>query len=244
MLNKGGQRERQGGGQTDRRHTDSIQADKQTDRDEQAKKDKETKTDKDKETEETNREKREHQSDTGQQNRASISNNEKNRTNMQKRGRKEGRQNERKSGRQKEQKTIKERKEEREKKEKKRNRNRGWQVRNTWNVSLGSCMPTLSPNQVRVALTKSRRATKAMRLTAMLATSFTDCVAPLDAASMMLRSVLWTKLPSDFILMIRLGRTENVTIIFYTNKTLIPFNIRIISLRFRTKRESCHLNSA
>ena len=46
MLNKGGQRERQGGGQTDRRHTDSIQADKQieTNRQKKTKRQRLTKT--------------------------------------------------------------------------------------------------------------------------------------------------------------------------------------------------------
>ena len=51
-------------------------------------------------------------------------------------------------------------------------------------------MPTLSPNQVSVASKKASRPRKAIRLTAMFATSRIDSEAPLDAASMMFRSVL------------------------------------------------------
>ena len=50
--------------------------------------------------------------------------------------------------------------------------------------------PTLSPNHVSVASKKASRPRKAIKLTAMFATSWIDSEAPFDAASMMFLSVL------------------------------------------------------
>ena len=60
----------------------------------------------------------------------------------------------------------------------------------TSNVSGGSNIPTLSPNQVKVALTKALRAMKAIRLAAILATRAMAVEAPVEAASIMFLSGL------------------------------------------------------
>ena len=60
----------------------------------------------------------------------------------------------------------------------------------TSNVSGGSNIPTLSPNQVSVASKKALRAMKAIRLAAIFATSAMAVEAPAEAASMMFLSGL------------------------------------------------------
>ena len=60
----------------------------------------------------------------------------------------------------------------------------------TSNVSGGSNIPTLSPNQVNVALTKALRAMKAIRLAAIFATRAMAVEAPAEAASIMFLSGL------------------------------------------------------
>ena len=55
---------------------------------------------------------------------------------------------------------------------------------------MGTGAPTLAPNQMRVALMKSRREIKATRLTRILAMRGIEAMAPEEAASMMLLSGL------------------------------------------------------
>ena len=52
------------------------------------------------------------------------------------------------------------------------------------------CILARSPNHVRVALTKSSSAMNAIKFTAMFATNLIDILAPLEAASIILRSGL------------------------------------------------------
>lgn len=62
----------------------------------------------------------------------------------------------------------------------------------TWNENSG--YPTKLPNQENTALTKANIARKAIKLAAMLATSFIDDEAPAAAASNMFLSFLKTNI--------------------------------------------------
>ena len=65
------------------------------------------------------------------------------------------------------------------------------------------------------------RAMKAMRLTAMLAMSEIDCVAPFDAASMMFLSCLKNLVILDKIMLINCLHTDILLVFAYINREII-----------------------